>query len=468
MLNVYALDTETPKHKSFELPGAHPHYTPDRPGQVEHIALDLLLDISNQRYTGTCRIRLNPVRNGITYLTLDAVTLQIESVMVGNLAQTFDHDGEQLHITLSQPTVAGQSIELAIAYRSDTPQRGLYFVAPTEHQPNKPILVWTQGEDEDSRYWFPCFDYPGQLSTSEIRVRVPKQYQAISNGELVETLEAENDKIFHWVQKQVHPTYLMTLVVGEFDEICDEWDGIPVTYYAQRGRQADAQRTMGKTPAMLEFFSDRFGYRYAFPKYAQVCVTDFTFGGMENTSCTLLTDRCLLDERAALDNTNSEMLVAHELAHQWFGDLLVINHWSHAWVKEGMATYSEVLWTDNQYGAEEAAYYRLGEMRSYLSEDKTRYRRPMVTHVYRAPIELYDRHIYEKGACVYHMIRTELGDELFWQAIHGFVNKFAHTTVETLDLIRTIEATTGRNLRFLFDQYVYRGGHPDFKVTYRW
>ncbi|MGF1524411.1 MAG: M1 family aminopeptidase [Leptolyngbyaceae cyanobacterium] len=468
MLNISRFDTETPTHKSFELPGARPHYTPDRPGQVEHIALDLALDIPNQSYTGTCRIRLMPVRDGITRFTLDAVNLHIDSVMVGNLAQRFDHDAEQLHITLSQPTAVGQTLELAIAYRSETPQRGLYFVAPTKHQPQKSVQVWTQGEDEDSRYWFPCFDYPGQLSTSEIRVRVAKPYQAISNGELVEVEEDGDFKFFHWVQKQVHPTYLMTLAVGDFDEIRDEWEGLPVIYYVEKGRSEDAQRTMGKTPAMIAFFSDRFGYRYTFPKYAQVCVTDFTFGGMENTSCTLLTDRCLLDARAALDNTNSEMLVAHELAHQWFGDLLVINHWSHAWVKEGMATYSEVLWTEKQSGAEAAAYYRLGEMRRYLSEDKTRYRRPMVTHVYREPIELYDRHIYEKGACVYHMLRTELGDDLFWQAIQGFVNQFAHKTVETLDLIRTIETATGRNLRFLFDQYVYRGGHPDFKVAYRW
>ena len=468
MLNITGFDTESPKHQSFELPGARPHYTPDRPGQVEHIALDLNLEIDQQRYTGTCTIRLNPIRNGIERLVLDAVNLHIEAVMVGNLAQTFDHDGEQLQVSLSQPTRINQPIEIAITYRSDNPQRGLYFVAPTAHEPDKPTQVWTQGEDEDSRYWFPCFDYPGQLATSEIRVRVPHPYQAISNGELVETKEEDNSKIFHWVQKEVHPSYLMTLAVGDFDEIRDEWDGIPVTYYAQKGRRDDAQRTMGKTPAMLQFFSDRFGYRYAFPKYAQVCIKDFTFGGMENTSCTLLTDRCLIDERAALDNTNSEMLVAHELAHQWFGDLLVINHWSHAWVKEGMATYTEVLWNNAQYGAEAAAYDRLGEMRSYLSEDKSRYRRPMITHVYREPIELYDRHIYEKGACVYHMLRTELGDDLFWRAIHGFVNKFAHKTVETLDLIRTIEETTGRNLRFLFDQYVYRGGHPDFQIAYRW
>jgi aminopeptidase N len=468
MLYSFAFDTEPAKHKSFEMPGARPHYTPDRPGQVEHIALELDLDIPHQCYTGTCTLRLNPIRNAINHLTLDAVSLKIVSVLVNKVAHTFEYDGEQLHIPLSQPTIADKPLDVAIAYRSENPQRGLYFVAPTEHQPRKPVQVWTQGEDEDSRYWFPCFDYPGQLATSEVRVRVPKPYQALSNGELRETIEDGEYQIFHWEQKQVHPSYLMTLAVGEFEEIQEIWQGVPVTYYAQKGRREEAQRTLGKTPAMLTFFSDRFGYRYPFPKYAQVCITDFTFGGMENTSCTLLTDRCLMDERAALDYTWPEMIVAHELAHQWFGDLVVINHWAHAWVKEGMATYSEVLWTDHQYGADEAAYYRLGQMRSYLSEDKSRYRRPIVTHVYREPIELYDRHIYEKGACVYHMIRTELGDALFWQAIQAFVNTYAHKTVETLDLIRTIEMSTGRNLRFLFDQYVYRGGHPDFKVSYKW
>ncbi|HAA29353.1 MAG TPA: aminopeptidase, partial [Cyanobacteria bacterium UBA8553] len=244
--------------------------------------------------------------------------------------------------------------------------------------------------------------------------------------------------------------------------------GKPVTYYVEKGYEEDARRSMGKTPQMIEFFSEKFGYPYPYPKYAQVCVDDFIFGGMENTSTTLLTDRCLLDERAALDNQRSESLVAHELAHQWFGDLVVIKHWSHAWIKEGMASYSEVFWTDHEYGADDAAYYLLGEARSYLAEDSSRYRRPIVTHVYREAIELYDRHLYEKGACVYHMIRTELGDELFWKAIHTFVQDNAHNTVETIDLLRAIEKATGRNLLFLFDQYVFRGGHPDYKLGYSW
>ncbi len=225
---------------------------------------------------------------------------------------------------------------------------------------------------------------------------------------------------------------------------------------------------MGKTPKMIEFFVETFGYPYPFPKYAQVCVDDFIFGGMENTSTTLLTDRCLLDERAALDNRNTESLVAHELAHQWFGDLVVIKHWSHAWIKEGMASYSEVLWTNMEYGSSDAAYYMLGETRNYLEEDSSRYRRPIVTNIYREAIELYDRHLYEKGACVYHMIRSILGEQLFTKAIHTFVQDNAHKTVETIDLLRAIEKSTGFNLLWLFDQYVFRGGHPDYKISYSW
>ncbi len=466
-MSYWFFDTDNNGRK-FELPGAKPHYNPDRPGQVEHIVLDLRLDIPRKRYDGTCTIRLNPVRDGIESLTLDAVNLAIASVQIGNTQQTFDYDGEQLHIHLTQPTKAGERLDVAIAYANDNPQRGIYFIAPDQHYPHKPVQVWTQGEDEDSRFWFPCFDYPGQLATSEICVRVPKPFIAISNGELIETQAEGDDKIFHWQQNEVHPTYLMVLAVGDFAELQDEWQGKPVTYYVEKGREADARRSMGKTPRMLEFFSQAFGYVYPFPKYAQVCVDDFIFGGMENTSTTLLTDRCLLDERAALDNRHTESLVAHELAHQWFGDLIVIKHWSHAWIKEGMASYSEVLWTDHEYGAEEAAYYRLKEARSYISEDSSRYRRPIVTHIYREAIELYDRHLYEKGSCVYHMIRAELGEELFFKAIHRFVNDHAHRTVETVDLLRAIETATGRNLQFLFDQYVYRGGHPDYKVAYSW
>ncbi|NEP20002.1 MAG: M1 family metallopeptidase [Leptolyngbya sp. SIO4C1] len=182
MLHLYSLYADENGHKPFELPGAYPHYNPDRPGRVEHIALDLDLDIPNQRYSGVCKIRLNPVRDGVETLTLDAVSLQINSVKVGSTKQSFDYDGETLNIQLKKPTAVDKPITLSIDYQVEHPQRGIYFIAPDEHYPDKPYQVWTQGEDEDSRFWFPCFDYPGQLATSELKVRVPKRFFAISNG----------------------------------------------------------------------------------------------------------------------------------------------------------------------------------------------------------------------------------------------------------------------------------------------
>ena len=465
-MNLQNFDSED-NNRKFELPGAKPHYNPDRYGQVNHIFLDLILDIPNQSFTGSCSITLTPVRSGIKQLILDAVDLNINSVFINEVSQPFDYDRERLNINLLQPTQE-ETIRIIINYGVENPQRGLYFIAPDEHYPDKPTQVWTQGEDEDSRFWFPCFDYPGQLATSEIKVQVPNNFMAISNGELINKETIGNETIYHWSQKQVHPTYLMTLAVGDFSEIKDEWKGIPVTYYVTKGKEEQGKISMGKTPQMIDYFSTKFGYNYPYPKYAQVCVSDFIFGGMENTSTTLLTDRCLLDEKAVKDKPFTESLVAHELAHQWFGDLVVIKHWSHAWIKEGMDSYSEVLWTEYEYGKDDAAYYLLNEARSYLDEDSSRYRRPIVTNIYREAIELYDRHLYEKGACVYHMIRGILGEELFDKAIHKFVNDNAHKTVETIDLLRAIEIATGYNLLFLFDQYVFRGGHPDYKVSYSW
>ena len=459
---------DSPKYKSFQLPGAKPQYNPDRYGQVTHIALDLKLDIPDRICSGTCTTTLNPIRNGLTSIVMDAVDMEIISIQVSNEVQKYDYDGKQITIDLSNATTIGKSISSEIAYKLDKPDRGMYFVQPNEYFPNKPTQVWTQGEDEDSRYWFPCFDYPGQLASSEIRVEVPSSFTAISNGKLENVEDKSDSKIYHWIQTEVHPTYLMTLAVGEFSEIRDEWNGKDITYYFEKGKDHEARLTMGKTPRMVEFFSQTYGYPYAYPKYAQVCVDDFIFGGMENTSTTLLTDRCLIDDRAAIDNLRAETLVAHELAHQWFGDLVVIKHWSHAWVKEGAATYAEVLWLSHEYSSDLGRYYWLGQAREYLDEDSSRYRRPLVTHVYREAIELYDRHIYEKGACVYHMMRTELGDELFFKSMATFLHDNAHNTVETIDLLRAVEKTTGRNLTFLFDQYVYRGGHPDYKVEYSW
>ena len=214
-MSLLTFDAESNNRKSFELPGAKPHYNPDRPGQVDHIALDLKIEVDDRSFQGTCRITLTPVRAGILRLALDAAEMTIECVLIQGISQLFEHDGERLTIYLLQPLTEAATI-IEIQYNVKNPRRGLYFIHPDEHYPDKPVQVWTQGEDEDSRYWFPCFDYPGQLATSEIRVQVAKPYRVISNGSLIEQKDLGKQQVFHLSQTEIHPTYLMTLAIADF------------------------------------------------------------------------------------------------------------------------------------------------------------------------------------------------------------------------------------------------------------
>ena len=456
--------------KKFALSGSTFHYTPDKIVQVQHIFLDLKFDLENCFYGGSATLTLCVIESEIQTLYIDAANLDISKIRIANAELKFEIEATRILIYLDRSYKSTEEIRLEIFYSKINSNRGIYFVKPDFNQPDKVYQAWTQGETEHAKYWFPCLDYASQLCTTETRIKAKSEYKIISNGLEIEHQIDGDYQISHWKMDKPHPPYLVAIAVGEFEEILDEDNvgGIPLSYYAQKSKMHMIMPSAGKTPQMMAFLQEKFRYKYPWGKYAQVWVDDFRFGGMENTSCTFMADDVMADEKAKFEFQYGETVVVHELAHHWFGDLIVAKHWSHAWIKEGMASYSEVLWTDNEYGKQDAAYYMLNEARSYLAEDTSRYRRPMVTHVYREAIELYDRHLYEKGACVYHMIRAELGDELFYKAIHTFVRDNAHQTVETIDLLRAIEKATGRNLMFLFDQYVYRGGHPDYKVAYAW
>jgi aminopeptidase N len=187
---------------------------------------------------------------------------------------------------------------------------------------------------------------------------------------------------------------------------------------------------------------------------------------MENTSATTLTDVALHDERAHAD-FSAETLIAHELMHQWFGDLLTCRDWPHGWLNEGFATYGEVLWKARGDGEDEADEHRRVELEGYLAEAREHYARPIVARKFHQPVELFDRHLYEKGGLVLHELRTRLGDPAFFKAVHHYVEKNLGRSVETVDWARAIEESTGRNLDRFFDQYVLSPWHPELKVEVR-
>jgi aminopeptidase N len=453
---------------AFPLPGDKPQYPRDRVADIKHVSIDITLDLDNKRLSGNVSHTFTPLNNGLETLEIDSVELDIGAVRsASGVELAYSLSDGRLRIELGQAINPGSEETINVEF-SGSPRRGLYFIGPDEGYPEKRLEAWTQGEDEDSRHWFPCYDYPNEMATSEIHVTLREPFIAIANGRLVnvEPGRDPNTRTFHFHQEQPHAAYLTSVVAGEFAQIRDEWEGIPILYYVPVGREEEGRELFKNTPEMMRLFSERTGTRYPYAKYSQVVVQDFIFGGMENVSATTVTENVLYDARARLD-ADGEYLVAHEIAHQWFGDLLTCRDWSHGWLNEGFATFMELYWMQHKKGQDEFLFGLRGEFDNYIGESG-RYQRPIVTNVYNAPIDLFDRHLYEKGGIVLNMLRSHLGNDLFWKAIRHYVVARRGKNVVTPDLQRAIEDATGRNLDWFFDQWVYGAGHPTMTGSYSW
>ena len=466
------------------LPGVE-RQAPDRNFRIHHLKLELRFDLPDKRVQGKATLTISPFAEGLQNIELDAAELSISAVrrippqaapdesplrMIGQgpVALAFDTRQETINIELDRPLQRDEEVMIEIAY-SCRPRKGLYFVQPDESYPGKPQQLWSQGQTEDAHWWFPCADTPHQKMTTELLATVDEKYFALSNGALVGSVGNQTDKTitYHWRQEQPHPSYLVTVVIGEYELIQERLQGLPVEYYVYADRAEQGQKLFARTPEMIEFFADKFGYPYPFAKYSQVLVDDFLFGAMENTSATTMTDRCLLDDRAALD-VNYDDIVAHELAHHWWGDLVTCKHWTEIWLNESFATYSEYLWREHTRGSDEARFAIFQDFLTYLNEDFSSHRRPILYRQYRYSEELMDRHAYEKGACVLHMLRHVLGDDAFFRSMARYLSKFAFGVAETNDLKTAIEEVTGKNLHWFFDQWIYSAGYPELEVAYEW
>lgn len=455
------LDQPGPGHA---LPGDAPNWPRDRAVDVVHLKLQVALDLENHAVSGTATHHVTPLNDGTPSFELDAVDMEIVSATVDRRPARFDYDGRKLRVHFPSPAPRGKQARIAVEFRS-RPRIGLYFIEPDEAYPDKPRQVWSQGQDEDHRYWFPCYDHTNDKMTSEIIVTVPGHWYALSNGRLLEDKkQRDGTRRFHWHQDRPHSTYLITLAAGDFERTDASRDGLTIDYFADPRDAENVERTFGNTPEMVALFEEVTGIKYPWARYTQVVVRDFVFGGMENTSATTMTDLILVDRKASLDHT-ADYLVSHELAHQWWGDLMTCRDWSHGWLNESFATYAEFLWEEHKRGTDEYRQYVIANTHDYLQE---RYRRPIVTNVWNDPIDIFDRHLYEKGSLVLHTLRGLLGDEQFFRAIRRYCRDNQERSVITQDLVNAIEAETGRNLEWFFDQYVFRPGHPQFKVSWSW
>mgnify|MGYP001996800913 CR=1 FL=1 len=452
----FALDTGP----GFAEPGVADHYAPDRGFVLKHVDLALTIDPVAHTLEGTARLHIQPLPTGMGDVVLDFDDLRIDDVT--------NSDGAALEFSESDGRLTVQGVhsdgEAITVKWHGSPTRGLYFTGATAAEPDRSPMAWSQCQDEDAHYFFPCIDHPSTKCTWTMAFTVPSGMQAIGNGRFV----GQDGNTWRWEQAEPMPAYLFTVCVGDFEVFTDPNGTVPVRYLTPKGTsEADFRRIFGKTPAMIAFFEERYGHPYPWARYDQVVVHDFIFGGMENVASTTLTDLVLTDERAALD-WDAEDLIAHELAHQWFGDLLTCQDWSQGYLNEAWATYSEVLWKTHDLGADEAMYHLYGDLKNYLAECASRYKRPIVSYQFREPIDMFDRHLYEKAALVVHTLRNELGEAPFWSGVRSYLHDNAHTTVHTRDFQVAMERASGRNLDGFFRDWVLSPGHPALTVKVGW
>jgi len=460
--------------RPFAFASSPRNFERDRPFAIEHIAIDLALDFAKKSVRGSASLTLRRSDPDARRVELDAVGFAIESITIDGRDAKYTYDGRRLTVDVPAELDSGA---LVVAYGA-TPRKGLYFLEPDEHVPARPRQAWTQFQEEDARHVFPCHDKPHVKMTTEARIRVPAGFSVLSNGELAGRETGEGTETFHWRMNDPHPSYLVTIVAGEFAVFGDrvsvpagpgsaDMREVPLTYLVPKGREEDGRRTFARTPDMVAYFSEVTGIPYPWNKYAQVVVSDFIFGGMENTTATTMYEHILLDARASLDVTSDD-LIAHELAHQWFGDYVTCRDWSEGWLNEGFATFMEHVWREKLLGKDEYEYGVKNDLASYLAEAQGRYRRPIVCLDYDAPLDLFDRHLYEKGGLVLHVLRTELGDALFWKGVNVYLTRHGRGLVETRDLQRALEEVSGRSLGRRFEELVMRAGHPEVDVDLSW
>jgi aminopeptidase N len=440
-------------------------YARSRNYALQDIRTHLWFDLDRRAVHGEVTESISALRDDVSELALDSVDLKIESVEVDGKTAKFSIDPKKLVVSLDRPANRGDRHEISIRYEGQ-PKKGLYFILPDRNYPQQPSEIWTQGEAEDTRYYIPLYDYPNNRTTSEMILTVPASWITVSNGRLVGVKdEADGTKTWDWKQSEPISTYLISAIAGEFVEREDSWRGLTLRYVVPRGEESTIDPTFERTKEMLDLFSSKFGVPYPWPQYAQTSVDDFVEGGMENASATtlavdnLVNPKLASEERIGTDDVNS-----HELAHQWFGDLVTCKDWANLWLNEGFATYFEHYWMEQHYGADEADYEFWRDQNAWFRQPRF-FRVPIVDRHFDDSTE-YEGNVYNKSAWVLRMLREKLGDDDFFRSLQGYLETNRGQNVVTADLQKAIEQATSVNVDRFFHQWIYRAGAPEFEVSY--
>ena len=437
------------------------HAERTRTYDLEHQATTVRFDWERKAVVGTTTLQIAglPGAAPLSRVSIDAGEMTLTRVATGTTPLKYDYNDHVLAVDLATPLRAGERTSITIDYDAANRSKGAYFKA--RH------TVWTLSWAQDTRYWVPTYDFPNDKTTWDFYVWTAKGERALSNGRLAGSRTVGDSVEWHWVLDKPASTYLMTVVVGKYAVLQDKpWRKVPIGYWTYPDSVQAAWRGFKKTPAALAFYSRKTGVPYPWSKYDQVVIPEFQLGGMENVTATSESDVSILHPAWAEPQGSSDGLVAHELAHQWYGDLVTASDWADAWLSEGFATFMEQIFREEDKGYDEAAMRRLSAQEETIDADRQA-RRPIVYGKWENdPSEaFFTGHIYPKGATVLQMLRHQLGDVLFWKAMNRYTTTNAYGTVVTDDLRKSLEETTGKNYRAFFDQWVYGAGFPVFQVS---
>lgn len=454
---------------------ARPAYDRYADFDVQHYTLRVSFDHPKRTVLGDTTVRLRPTVERLSTVELDAVGLSFTRIENENTQKPLRYTsaGGKVKVTLDRAYGTNDEISLRFRY-SARPQKGVYFVNERKDQGRRvhSAQIWTQGQPDEARHWFPSFDHPGDKATTEKFITVEKGLTVIGNGELIEQKENPNGTVTHHFRMDIpHPTYLVSFVVGEYQKIDEKFRDIPLGYYVYPGASSLVPLAYGKTIEMLTIMEDLTGVPYPFNKYDQTMVANFQFGGMENITATTMADTEIAYARLDFLRGNVEDLVAHELAHSWFGNNVTCANWAELYLNEAFATFFEAAIREKMYGRDDYMRKILLDAEAFINHDAA----VPVSH------GLYNRRAadtsilfkwpavtYNKGGAVVHQLREQVGDEVFWKALNTILKTHRFASIRTPDLRKAMEEASGQKLEWFFDQWIYGTGHPRLTIRYKY
>lgn len=438
---------------------------------AQHYVIRVSFDRAKKRVFGDTTVSLKPLKSGFRQFELDAAGLNFESVVLDPNGQSlqFKAFASKIAIILDRAYSSDETVSVRLKYTA-TPKKGVYFI-PDLVENGKIIRtaqIWTQGEPEDNRYWFPSFDFPSDKATSEEFITAEKDETVIGNGELVEQIDNKDGTVtWHYKMPMPHATYLVSFVIGKYLTTEDKYRDIPLGFYVYPDRAYIIKPAFGQTRAIMQAYESLTGVTFPFNKYDQTIVSGFQeFSGMENITATTLADTDVFFANFDFGKATVEDLVSHEMAHSWFGNLVTCKNWAELWLNEGFATYMEAASREKLYGRDSYLRKLRSDVDMFVAEDTvSRKRHGLFNKLAKPDNSLFDGTTYQKGGAVLHMLRETVGTESFWKGVNIYLNRHKFGNVETEDLKNAMEEASGKDLDAFFKQWVYSAGYPKLNLA---